>query len=124
MAYLEDFIESLTQEQTKLIDMGTIKGPRAHALTVHDGNQNIINLKIKINGKLMHIRGRKGTQNPSLMPPDPKGKRGEMHVLSQRIPFGICMHAKTNKSDVSNTLAKQPWRSHTRGCQEEEAKRS
>jgi hypothetical protein len=35
MPSLEDFIESLTQEQTKLINMGTIKGPRAHALTVH-----------------------------------------------------------------------------------------
>jgi hypothetical protein len=35
---LEDFIESLTQDQTKLINMGTIKGPRAHALTVHDGS--------------------------------------------------------------------------------------
>jgi hypothetical protein len=39
MPSLEDFIESLTQEQTKLINMGTIKGPRAHALTVHDGSQ-------------------------------------------------------------------------------------
>jgi hypothetical protein len=38
MPSLEDFIESLTQEKTKLINMGTIKGPRAHALTMHDGN--------------------------------------------------------------------------------------
>jgi hypothetical protein len=38
MPSLEDFIESLTQEQTNLINMGTIKGPRAHALTVHDGS--------------------------------------------------------------------------------------
>jgi hypothetical protein len=38
MPSLEDFIESLTQEQTKLINMGAIKGPRAHALTVHDGS--------------------------------------------------------------------------------------
>jgi hypothetical protein len=38
MPSLEDFIESLTQEQTKLINMGTIKGPRAHALTFHDGS--------------------------------------------------------------------------------------
>ena len=37
MPSLEDFIESLTQEQTKLINMGTIKGPRAHILTMHDG---------------------------------------------------------------------------------------
>jgi hypothetical protein len=38
MPSLEDFIESLTQERTKLMNMGTIKGPRAHALTVHDGS--------------------------------------------------------------------------------------
>jgi hypothetical protein len=38
MPSLEDFIESLTQEQTKLINMGTIKGPRVHALIVHDGS--------------------------------------------------------------------------------------
>jgi hypothetical protein len=35
MPSLEDFIESLTQEKTKLINMGTIKIPRAHALTLH-----------------------------------------------------------------------------------------
>jgi hypothetical protein len=38
---------------------------------------NIRNLNIKINGKLMHIQRRRGEQNPSLMPPDPKGKREE-----------------------------------------------
>jgi hypothetical protein len=38
---------------------------------------HIRNLKIKIRRKLMHIRRRKGTQNPSLMPPDPKEKREE-----------------------------------------------
>ena len=40
MPSLEDFIESLTQEQTKLINMGAIKGPRKHALTMHDGIHN------------------------------------------------------------------------------------
>jgi hypothetical protein len=38
MPSLEAFIESLTQEQNKLINMGKIKGPKAHALTVQDGN--------------------------------------------------------------------------------------
>jgi hypothetical protein len=38
MPSLEDFIESLTQEKTKLINMGAIKGPKAHALTVQNGN--------------------------------------------------------------------------------------
>jgi hypothetical protein len=38
MPSLEVFIESLTQEQNKLINMGKIKGPKAHALTVQDGS--------------------------------------------------------------------------------------
>ena len=38
MPSLEDFIKSLTQEQTKLVNMGTIKGPRARALIVRDGS--------------------------------------------------------------------------------------
>jgi hypothetical protein len=33
---LQEFIESLTQEKTKLINMGKIKGPKVHALTMHD----------------------------------------------------------------------------------------
>jgi hypothetical protein len=77
MPSLEDFIKSLTQEQTKLINMGKIKGPRAHALNSMMEATNIINIKIKINTKLIHIQRRKGTQNPSPMPLDPKGKREE-----------------------------------------------
>jgi hypothetical protein len=38
---------------------------------------NIKNIKIKKKGNIMHIRRRKGTQNHSSMPPDPKGKREE-----------------------------------------------
>jgi hypothetical protein len=38
MPSLEEFIESLTQEQSKLINMGKIKGPKAHALIVQDGS--------------------------------------------------------------------------------------
>jgi hypothetical protein len=38
MPFLEDFIESLTQKKTKLINMGKIKGPKVHALTVQDGS--------------------------------------------------------------------------------------
>jgi hypothetical protein len=34
---LEAFIESLTQEKNKLINMGKIKGHKVHALTVKDG---------------------------------------------------------------------------------------
>jgi hypothetical protein len=39
MPSLEDFIESLTQEKTNLINKGKIKGPKAHALTVEYGSQ-------------------------------------------------------------------------------------
>jgi hypothetical protein len=38
MPSLEDFIKSLTQEKTKLINMGKIKGPKVHSLTVKDGS--------------------------------------------------------------------------------------
>jgi hypothetical protein len=37
---LEAFIESLTQEQTKLINMGKIKGSKAYALAVKDGRSH------------------------------------------------------------------------------------
>jgi hypothetical protein len=38
MPSLEVFIESLTQEMNKLINMEKNKGPKAHALTLHDGS--------------------------------------------------------------------------------------
>jgi hypothetical protein len=38
---------------------------------------NIRNININISGKIMHIRRRKGTQNPSPKPLDPKEKREE-----------------------------------------------
>jgi hypothetical protein len=38
MPSLEEFIESMTKEQTKLVNMGKIKGPKVHALTVQDGS--------------------------------------------------------------------------------------
>ena len=37
---LEEFIESMTQEQNKLINMGKIKVPKAHALTMQDGRNH------------------------------------------------------------------------------------
>jgi hypothetical protein len=40
MPSLEDFIESLTQEKRKLINIGKIKGPKAHALTVKYGSSH------------------------------------------------------------------------------------
>jgi hypothetical protein len=38
---------------------------------------NIRNLKTKTKGNHMQIQRRKGTQNPSTMPPDPKVEREE-----------------------------------------------
>jgi hypothetical protein len=37
MPTLAQFIESLTQEKTKLIHIGLMKDPKAHELTMHDG---------------------------------------------------------------------------------------
>jgi hypothetical protein len=51
MPSLEDFIESLTQEKTKLINIGAIKGPREHALTVHDGSHKYHKSRDKYNKK-------------------------------------------------------------------------
>jgi hypothetical protein len=34
---MAQFIESLTQEKTKIIKMGIIKDPKSHAFTMHDG---------------------------------------------------------------------------------------
>jgi hypothetical protein len=107
MPSLEDFIESLTQEQTKLINMGKIKGPKAHALTVQDGSHQYQKSKDKYK-KEISCTSEEGrvhkTLHRCLRIQRGKGKkRGEMHVLSQRIPSRICMHAKTNRSNVSNT---------------------
>jgi hypothetical protein len=46
MSTLDQFIESLTHEQDKLIKMGIIKGPNAHALVMHESN-NTSNSKSK-----------------------------------------------------------------------------
>jgi hypothetical protein len=55
MPFVEDFIESLTQEQNKLINMGTIKGPgHMHSLCNME-DTNVKNLKINTNENLMHI---------------------------------------------------------------------
>jgi hypothetical protein len=52
MPSLEEFVESLTQEQTKLINMGKIKGPKAHALTMQDGNYQYHKSKNSIKERL------------------------------------------------------------------------
>jgi hypothetical protein len=127
MPSLDDFIESLKQEKTKLINMGTIKGPRAHALIVHDGSQKYHKSKDKDKWKSHAHTKKEGYTKTFIDASRSKRRKGkkmrEMHTLSQRIPFRICMHAKKNSSDVSDTSTKKPWRLHPRGCQEEEARR-
>jgi hypothetical protein len=51
MPSLEEFIKSLTQEKTKLINMGKIKGPKAHALTVQYGSHQYQKYKYKYKRK-------------------------------------------------------------------------
>jgi hypothetical protein len=78
MPSLEAFIESLTEEKNKLINMGKIKCPKVHALAVKDGSDHQYHKsKEKDQGKNMKIRRRNGTQNPSTVPPDQKVEREE-----------------------------------------------
>jgi hypothetical protein len=78
MSSLEAFIKSLTQKQTKLINMGKMRGSRhMHLLCKMVEVTKIRNLNTKIKGRDMQIQTRKGTQNPSTIPPDPKVEREE-----------------------------------------------
>jgi hypothetical protein len=76
MPSLEDFIESLTQEQTKLINMGTIKGPRAHALTVHDGSHKYQKSKDKDKWKSHAHTKKEGYTKPFTDASGSKGEKG------------------------------------------------
>jgi hypothetical protein len=76
MPSLEDFIESLTQEQTKLINMGAIKGPRAHALTVHDGSQKYHKYKYKDKRKYHAHMKKEGYTKPFIDASRSKGEKG------------------------------------------------
>jgi hypothetical protein len=112
MPSLEDFIESLTQEKTKLINMGTIKGPRAHALTVHDGSHKYKKSKDKDKWKSHSHPNKEGYTKPFT---DASGSKGEKRRNAHTVTKGSIwnLHAyKKNISNVSNTSTKQPWRSH------------
>jgi hypothetical protein len=76
MPSLEDFIESLTQEQTKLINMGTIKGPRVHALTVHDGSHKYHKSKDKYKRKSHAHPKKEGYTKPFTDASRSKGEKG------------------------------------------------
>jgi hypothetical protein len=76
MPSLEDFIESLTREQTKLINMGTIKGPRVHALTVHDGSHKYQKSKDKDKRKFHAHTKKEGYRKPFIDASGSKGEKG------------------------------------------------
>jgi hypothetical protein len=76
MPSLEDFIESLTQEQTKLINMGTIKGPRVHALTMHDGSHKYHKSKDKYKRKSHAHMKKEGYTKPFTNASRSKGEKG------------------------------------------------
>jgi hypothetical protein len=76
MPSLEDFIKSLIQEQTKLINMGTIKGPRAHALNVHDGSQKYKKYKDKDKKKSHADMKKEGYTKPFTDASGSKGEKG------------------------------------------------
>jgi hypothetical protein len=70
------FIKSLTQEQTKLINMGAIKGPRAHALTVHDGSHKYPKSKYKDKRKSYAHTKKEGYTKPFTDASGSKGEKG------------------------------------------------
>ena len=76
MPSLEDFIKSLTREKTKLINMGTIKGPRAHALTVHDGSHKYQKYKNKDKKKAHAHTKKEGYTKPFTDASRSKGEKG------------------------------------------------
>jgi hypothetical protein len=76
MPSLEDFIESLTQEHTKLINMGTIKGPRAHAVTMYDGSHKHKKSKDKDKQKSHAYMKKEGYTKPFTDASRSKGEKG------------------------------------------------
>jgi hypothetical protein len=99
MPSLEDFIESLTQEKTKLINMGKIKGPKVHALTVQYGAINIINIKIKEKWKAHANPKKEGYSKPftnASRSKGEKGRKGEKCTYCHKgfHPESACMQKK------------------------------
>jgi hypothetical protein len=59
MPTLAQFIESLTQEQTKLIHMVLMKDPKAHELTMHDGKGSSNQKSKKKRKEISHLESKK-----------------------------------------------------------------
>jgi hypothetical protein len=107
MPSLEDFIESMTQEKIKLINMGTINGPRAHALTMHDGSQKYMKSKDKDKQKSHAHLKKEGYTKPFIDASGSKGEKGRKGEKCTCCLKGFhsesaCMQKK-KRSDASNT---------------------
>jgi hypothetical protein len=59
MPRMAQFIESLTQDQKKLIHMGFMKDPKANALTMHDGKGSSNQKSKKKQNDLLHSDSKK-----------------------------------------------------------------
>jgi hypothetical protein len=99
MPSLEDFIESLTQEQTKLINMGKIKGPKVHALTVQYGSHQYQKSKYKYKRKAHANPKKEGYSKPftdALGSKGGKGRKGEKCTYCHKgfHPESACMQKK------------------------------
>jgi hypothetical protein len=76
MPYLDDFIESLTQEQTKLINMGKLKGPKVHVLNVQYGSHQYHKSKYKDKNKYHAHPIKEGYTKPFTDAYESKGGKG------------------------------------------------
>jgi hypothetical protein len=76
MPSLEDFIESLTEDQTKLINMGKIKGPKAHELTMQYGIHQYHKSKDKYKRKAHAHLNKEGHSKPFTDASRYKGGKG------------------------------------------------
>jgi hypothetical protein len=56
---MAQFIESITQEKTKIINMGLMKYPKAHALTMHDGKGSSNKKSKQKRKELLHPKSKK-----------------------------------------------------------------
>jgi hypothetical protein len=80
MPSLEEFIESLTQQQTKVINMEKIKGPKAHAITMQDGSHQYKKYKDKDKRKSHANPKKEGYSKPftnASRSKSGKGRKGE-----------------------------------------------
>jgi hypothetical protein len=106
---LEDFIESLTQEQTKLINMGKIKGPNVHALTMQDGRHKYHKSKDKYQRKAHAHLKKEGHTKPFTDASRSKGEKGRKwekctYCHKGFHPESTCMK---NKIDIMSQIFQQ-----------------